>query len=55
VGKGWQRWLVGSEYVISPFRAGRQPLSPDCALGGLERRGKVEDASRESKYEVVPN
>ena len=32
VGKGWLRWLVESEYVISPFRAGRQPLSAECAL-----------------------
>ena len=32
VGADWQRWLVGSEYVISPFRAGCQPLSAEFAL-----------------------
>jgi hypothetical protein len=25
-GEDWRCWLVESEYVISPFRAGRQPL-----------------------------
>jgi len=29
-GEGWQCWLVENEYVISPFRAGRQPLRAVC-------------------------
>lgn len=39
VGEGWQRWLVGSEYVTSPFRAGWQPLSAVC-FGQLEEKRK---------------
>jgi len=38
--------------VISPFRAGRQPLSPDCALVDLRRKSKSR-VQVGVKYKVV--